>query len=119
MSDEPTMTAHEEPRAMSEERPARPIVDSRTLVPIGAIGALTILLLSAKTWLDGQFDAVRSNVTADVTKLSADLVELRYEIRDLKASGADRWTASDQRLWAERLRATNPGLTIPPTDPNR
>lgn len=117
MSVEPS--PNEEAPGMSEERTPRPVIDSRTLVPVGAIIALSVLLLSAKTWLEGQIDGVGSKVSADVTKLSAELVELRYEIRDLKASGADRWTASDQRLWVERLKATNPGMNVPAADPHR
>lgn len=117
MSDE--ASPNEEAPDMSEERTPRPVIDSRTLVPVGAIIALSMLLLSAKTWLDGQFDAVGAKVSGDVTKLQAELVELRYEIRDLKASGADRWAASDQRLWIERLKASNPALNVPPADPHR
>lgn len=84
---------------MSDEKPTRTFtigkIDQNTLVPLGVVVSVMLGLFGAHTWLDARLD----------------LIDSRLErIEDV---GSDRWTVTDQRLWAADLARQNATLSVP------
>lgn len=82
--------AADEPRTVKIPR-----LDQNTLVPLGVVVSVMLGLFGAHTWLDARLD----------------LIDARLErIEDVNS---DRWTVTDQRLWAAELARTNATLNVP------
>ena len=70
-------------------------LDKATLIPIGAVVGVVVTLMGTYGYLESRFD-----------KLDRRLEKI--EIRE-----SDRWSVTQQKLWVERLRGSNPTLKIP------
>lgn len=107
MQDSETETMPQQTAPYSPPQPPAPtVLGPQSWVPIGFVGAICVALLTVKSWLDSQFDAMRTQVQA-----------LQMDIREVRGAVADRWTASDMALWTEKLARTNPGMQIPAPEP--
>lgn len=90
------------------EQSGKIILSPSALVPLGVVTASVIALFGAKSWLDSQFDTLNASIT-----------QVQWELKSLQGASADRWTSSDQRLWAEQLARSNPTLVIPKPERQR
>lgn len=78
------------------------VLNSTTLVPLGAVGTLLVVLFSAYLWLDGQLRALQGQIQQQGV-----MIERRLSAVELAV--ADRWTVTDQRIWSYRLERENAG----------
>ena len=89
----------------SPRQSGRIIISQQTLLPLGMVLALVGLMWSAKSYVDGQFASLSTQITSLVNRM--DRADWRSR---------DPWTATDMRLWAERASRQNPNLNLPAVD---
>lgn len=78
-------------------------LNENTKVPMRVLVA-ALGICSAAVW----FTATVKN---DIGNMQREIIALTEAIKTLQPS--DRWTGTDQRAWAQKLRDENPSLKVP------
>lgn len=87
---------------MTDDAEPRLVIDKRALVPIGTVVSCIGVSLTLGMWMSAKFESLETSV---------DRIDRRME--RLEAATADRWTATDMRLWRAVVQQKNPALSMP------
>lgn len=94
-----------------------PITASRITIPaLVAVGVIVTVAITVGSWtwiVGSQFSGMRDQIRDGNQSLEKriDEIKSRMDIQEIK--NADRWTATDQRVWASELARRNRDLNVP------
>lgn len=83
----------------------------RTWISVAQAGALIIVVLTGRAWLDVRFDGQREALA----RLEMEVISLQHELHLTRERMGDRWTASNMRVFELMLQQQNPELSVPDT----
>lgn len=108
MSETENVPNQPQPYQQQQNGNGQSYIGPQSWMPVAWIAAICVTLLGVKSWLDAQFDALRTQV-----------VQMQIDVREVRTAVGDRWTSSDMALWVERMARSNPNLTVPAAESPR
>lgn len=77
-------------------------IDRSTLIPLGAVGAVLLVLVSAWGFFDSRF-----------TSIDKGLERQDRRLEKLEELAKERWSSTDMKLWISEFRRLNPEIEVP------